>query len=102
MKKLLVITFVSLLLGPSAYAELINFEKCFQRNEIFKDNTFKDTSYFQEEHTWSINTSTNKITNIIKYKNSYKVEYGYKDQYWDFDIHNFTKDLTRAFEKILK
>ena len=22
-------------LSPSAYAELINFEKCFQRNEIF-------------------------------------------------------------------
>ena len=96
MKKLLGIIVASLLLSTSAYAELINFEKCFQRNEIFKDNTFKDTSYFQDEHTWSINTSTNKITNIIKYKDSYKVEYGYKDQYWDFDIHNFTKDLIIA------
>ena len=92
MKKLLVITFVSLLLGPSAYAELINFEKCFQKNEIFKDNTFKDTSYYQDEHTWSINLSTSKVTNIIKYNK----KYDYEDLYWDFDLYNFTDNLIIA------
>lgn len=92
MKKLLVITFVSLLMGPSAYAELINFEKCFQKNEIFKDNTFKDTSYYQDEHTWSINLSTSKVTNIIKYNK----KYDYEDLYWDFDLYNFTDNLIIA------
>ena len=93
MKKLLsVILVICSLLSGNAYAELINFEKCFQRNEIFKDNTFKDTGYFQDEHTWSVNTSTNKITNIIKYNK----KYDFKDLYWDFDLYNFTDNLILA------
>ena len=96
MRKLIIFLVTGLLWSTNIYAELINFEKCFQRNETFKDNTFKDISYFQDEHTWSVNTSSGKITNIIKYKNKYKAEYGYKDQYWDFDIHNYTKDLIVA------
>jgi len=92
MKKLLGIIVASLLLSTSAYAKLINFEKCFQRNEIFKDNTFKDTSYYQDEHTWSINLSTSKVTNIIKYNK----KYDYEDLYWDFDLYNFTDNLIIA------
>jgi S1-C subfamily serine protease len=93
MKKLfLSILVLGLLLGGNAFAELINFEKCFQKNEIFKDNTFKDTSYFQDENTWSVNTSTNKITHIIKYNK----KYDFKDLYWDFDLYNFTDNLILA------
>ena len=92
MKKFVGIVVLGLLLSGNAFAELINFEKCFQRNEIFKDNTFKDTGYFQDEHTWSVNTSTNKITNIIKYNK----KYDFKDLYWDFDLYNFTDNLILA------
>ena len=92
MKKLSIIMLLCLFWNNLAYAELINFEKCFQKNETFKDNTFKDTSYFQDEHTWSVNTSTNKITNIIKYNK----KYDFKDLYWDFDLYNFTNNLILA------
>jgi len=78
------------------FAELINFNKCFQKNETFKDNKFKDVGYFQDEHTWSVNLSSSKITNIIKYKKDFKDKYGYKDEYWDFDLHNFTDNLIVA------
>ena len=96
MKKLLGILVLGLLWCNVGFAELINFNKCFQRNETFKDNKFKDVSNFQDKHTWSVNLSTSKITNIIKYKKFYKDKYDYKDQYWDFDLHNFTDNLIVA------
>ena len=80
MKKLSLYIFLGLLWCNVGFAELINFNKCFQKNETFKDNKFKDVGYFQDEHTWSVNLSSSKITNIIKYKKDFKDKYGYKDE----------------------
>ncbi len=97
MKKHLITTLLIFIFNSTSLAEVITFKKCFLRFDISDNYSFEDTGYFEKEHNWSINLSTNKISETIKYKQKYKNSpYNYKDEYWEFDIHNYTDDLLVA------
>ena len=109
-----------------AYSKIIEFTKCFehldhQQAKISKENLkkwkeegvsddsilvkvakddldYRDKRWQWKTHTWSVNTSTGKITNILEYSDEYEKKYGDKEWYpedlmVDFDLYNFTKSL---------
>jgi hypothetical protein len=97
MKKVFFIIVFVFIFNSTALAEVITFKKCFQRNDVFEKNVFEDTSWFEEEHKWSINLSSGKITERIIFKQKYKNSpYNYNDEYWEVDISNYTDDLVVA------
>ena len=66
MKKHLITTLLIFIFNSTSLAEVITFKKCFLRFDISDNYSFEDTGYFEKEHNWSINLSTNKISETIK------------------------------------